>query len=65
MRAKRRAELDATSPKYTRAQYNDMRLVTRTEADLPEGMIGYEVEEVVKKANTNKEEKEYTEHEAS
>ena len=64
-RAKRRAELNATSPKYTKAQYNDMRLMTRTEADVPEGMIGYDVEEVVKKANTKKEEKEYTEHEAS
>ena len=49
----------------TEAQYNDMRLMTRTEADVPEGMIGYDVEEVVKKANTKKEEKEYTEHEAS
>lgn len=39
--------------------------MTRTEADVPEGMIGYDVEEVVKKANTKKEEKEYTEHEAS
>ena len=45
-RAKRRAELDATSPKYTRSQYNDMRFVTRTEADMPEGIIGYDVEKM-------------------
>ena len=45
-RAKRRAELDATSPKYTRSQYNDMRLMTRTEADMPEGMLGYDADEV-------------------
>ena len=50
MRAKRRAELDATSPKYTRSQYYDMRLVTRTETDMPEGMIGYNAEEVVRGA---------------
>ena len=52
--AKRRAELDATSPKYTRSQYYDMRLVTRTEADLPEGMIGYSVAEVVNEVSTMK-----------
>lgn len=45
-RAKRRAELDATSPKYTKSQYNDMRFVTRTEADMPEGIIGYDVEKM-------------------
>ena len=44
--AKRKAELDATSPKYTRSQYYDMRLVTRTEADMPEGIIGYDVEKM-------------------
>jgi len=51
MRAKQRAELDATSPKYTRSQYYDMRLVTRTEADMPEGMLGYDADEVVRKAS--------------
>ena len=57
-RAKRRAELDATSPKYTRSQYSDMRLVTRTEADMPEGMLGYDVSEVVRKASVPKDGKE-------
>ena len=55
--AKRKAELDATSPKYTRSQYYDMRLVTRTEADLPEGMLGYDVDKVICKANAAKDEK--------
>ena len=52
-RAKRKAELDATSPKYTRSQYNDMRLLTRTEADMPEGMLGYDADEVVRKATAS------------
>lgn len=47
---KKRAELDATSPKMSRSQYYDMRLLTRTEADMPEGMIGYDADEVVRKA---------------
>ena len=54
MRAKRRAELDATSPKYTRSQYYDMRLVTRTEVDMPEGMLGYDADEVVRKVSVPK-----------
>ena len=45
-KAKQKAELDATSAKYTRSQYNDMRFVTRTEADMPEGIIGYDVEKM-------------------
>ena len=57
-KAKQKAELDATSPKYVRSQYYDMRLVTRTEADMPEGMIGYDADEVVRKANAAKSEKE-------
>ena len=28
-----------------------MRLVTRTEADMPEGMLGYDADEVVRKAS--------------
>lgn len=36
-KAKQKAELEATSAKYTRSQFYDMRLVTRTEADMPEG----------------------------
>ena len=63
--AKRKAELDATSPKYTRSQYYDMRLMTRTEADMPEGMLGYNTDEVVRMANAKQEEKEHTENEAS
>ena len=55
---KQKAELDATSAKYTRSQYYDMRLVTRTEADMPEGMLGYDADEVVRKANAAKDEKE-------
>ena len=50
-KAKRKAELEAASPKYTRSQYNDMRLVTRIEADMPEGMIGYDAEEVIRKTS--------------
>ena len=57
-KAKQKAELDATSAKYTRSQYYDMRLVTRTEADMPEGMLGYDADEVVRKANAAKDEKE-------
>ena len=56
-RAKRKAELDATSPKYTRSQYYDMRLVTRTEADMPEGILGYDANEVVCKVNGAKNKK--------
>lgn len=57
-KAKQKAELDATSAKYTRSRYYDMRLVTRTEADMPEGMLGYDANEVVRKANAAKDEKE-------
>lgn len=35
-----------------------MRLVTRTEADMLEGMLGYDADEVVRKANAAKGEKE-------
>jgi hypothetical protein len=35
-----------------------MRLVTRTEADMPEGMLGYDADEVVRKVGTAKDEKE-------
>ena len=55
-KAKQKAELDATSAKYTRSQYYDMRLVTRTEADMPEGMLGYDADEVIRKANAAKDE---------
>jgi DNA invertase Pin-like site-specific DNA recombinase len=47
---KQRAEVDAISPKMSRTQYYDMRTVTRTEADMPEGMIGYNAKEVVRRA---------------
>ena len=57
-KAKQKAELDATSAKYTRSQYYDMRLFTRTEADMPEGMLGFDADEVVRKANAAKDEKE-------
>ena len=57
-KAKQKAELDATSPKYVRSQYYGMRLVTRTEADMPEGTIGYDADEVLRKANAAKNEKE-------
>lgn len=33
-----------------------MRLVTRTEADMPEGMLGYDADEVIRKANAAKDE---------
>ena len=33
-----------------------MRLVTRTEADMPEGMLGYDAAEVIRKANAAKDE---------
>lgn len=51
-KAQQKADLALVQPSFKQTDYVEMRKVTRTETDIPEGVRGYDISEMVRKAGS-------------
>ena len=51
-KTQQKADLALVQPSFKQTDYVEMRKVTRTETDIPEGVRGYDISEMVRKAGS-------------